>query len=161
MSAETSDGQWLSYDQLASLRRIDKPSAVKLATRNRWPRRKNNVGQMQVCVPLHWLERARGRHDKYTAPAPDDADISTDMSRIISALESAVASLTARAEAAEKRADLERVRADLERDRADNAQDLAQEAIRAATELRQAEEQRKARGRWARLRAAWAGRQFG
>jgi hypothetical protein len=53
-SAELSDedGRWLSYDQLARLRRIDKPSAVKLATRHRWRRRKGNTGQMQVCVPL-------------------------------------------------------------------------------------------------------------
>jgi len=59
VSAETSDGRWLTYDQLAALRRIDKPSAVKLATRNRWQRRKSNTGQMQVCVPLHWFDRAK------------------------------------------------------------------------------------------------------
>ena len=39
----SADGRWLTYDQLAKLRHIDKPSAVKLATRNRWPRRKGNA----------------------------------------------------------------------------------------------------------------------
>jgi len=56
----SADGRWLTYDQLAILRRIDKPSAVKLATRNRWTRRKGNAGQMQVCVPILWFERAEG-----------------------------------------------------------------------------------------------------
>jgi hypothetical protein len=40
-----------SYDQLADLRRIDRLSAIKLATRNKWQRRRNNTGQMQVLVP--------------------------------------------------------------------------------------------------------------
>jgi hypothetical protein len=178
MSPEMSDGRWLSYDQLASLRRIDKPSAVKLATRNRWPRRKNNVGQMQVCVPLHWLERARGRHDKYTATPPNDADKSTDMSRVISALESAVTSLTARAEFAEKwveQAEIEakeaqaraiRAESDLaaEQKRAEQAEKTAEaaqigraEALQALEELREARAKRAGQGRWARLRLAWRG----
>jgi hypothetical protein len=62
----SADGRWLSYDQISALRRIDKPSAVKLATRNRWERRKSNAGQMQVFVPVHWFDRAQDRHDKYT-----------------------------------------------------------------------------------------------
>ena len=45
------DGQWLSYAELAEIRRIDKASALKLAIRRGWPRQKNNHGQIQVCAP--------------------------------------------------------------------------------------------------------------
>jgi hypothetical protein len=34
----STDGRWLTYDELAKLRRIDKPSAVKLAIRRGWPK---------------------------------------------------------------------------------------------------------------------------
>ena len=146
MSAETSDGRWLTYDQLAALRHIDKPSAVKLATRNRWQRRKGNTGQMQVCVPMHWFERAQDRQDRYAHKSTDiDAE-----SGLMAALEDAVAGLrgqldvaNARVDAESARADRsdaaltgERVRADALRERLDEMQrDLkASEAI--AIELR-------------------------
>jgi hypothetical protein len=45
------DGRWLTYAELAELRRIDKPSAVKLVIRRHWQTRKNNRGAMQVYVP--------------------------------------------------------------------------------------------------------------
>ena len=87
MSAEMSDGRWLDYDQLAQLRRIDKPSAVKLATRNNWRRRKANTGQMQVLVPIHWFERSQGRRDRY-------ADKSVEMSADLSAFDAALQAVT-------------------------------------------------------------------
>ena len=87
MSAEMSDGRWLDYDQLAQLRRIDKPSAVKLATRNNWRRRKANTGQMQVLVPIHWFERSQGKRDRY-------ADKSVDMSADLSAFDAALQAVT-------------------------------------------------------------------
>jgi hypothetical protein len=76
-----------------------------------------------------------------------------------------------RAERAEAGRDGERTRADALRDRLDASQDElrqvreaadqvrqhAREAEDAMAELRQAEAGRKARGRWARLRAAWRG----
>jgi chromosome segregation ATPase len=132
ISAETSDadGRWLTYDQLATLRRIDKPSAVKLATRNRWRRRKGNTGQMQVCVPVHWFERAQGRADRYTDKSPDKyadrADIGADTSLqagALAALENAVATLREQLDVANARA--ERAEADRsdERRRADDLRD--------------------------------------
>jgi hypothetical protein len=84
----------------------------------------------------------------------------------------------ARADSAEARADHERDRADAERTQADalkglleatqqeiaqqraltdQADDARQRAEDSAEALRQADEARKARGRWARLRAAWRG----
>jgi hypothetical protein len=76
-----------------------------------------------------------------------------------------------RAERAEAATAAERVRADTLRDRlvgaqaelslaqtaADRAHTDAREALQTVEALRQAEEARKARGRWARLRAAWRG----
>ena len=239
MDADTA-GHWLSYAELAQVRGTDKQSALKLALRKRWPRRKNNHGTMQVCVPPEWLgEWARKSSSTASGVAPDmafpmapAAADGMDINSIIATLDAATASLTKRAEAAEmladslqqerdkahERADIaialaDRTLAQLaeanaradraeqvvarERTRADRAE-LAQErlgselaasqiaqseavadaaelreavqkaesdrtavvaitdqAVSAAEELRQANEERKARGRWARLRAAW------
>jgi hypothetical protein len=49
------------------------------------------------------------------------------------------------------------IRADRLRDERDNAEARAQTAHKEAETLRQADTDRKARGRWARLRAAWRG----
>jgi hypothetical protein len=38
------DGRWMSYAELAEIRRIDKTSALKLAFRHKWTRQKNNRG---------------------------------------------------------------------------------------------------------------------
>ena len=164
MSAETSDGRWLTYDQLARLRRIDKPSAVKLATRNHWPRRKGNAGQMQVCVPVHWFERSRDRQDRYVDKSTDIDVDSGLLAGALSALEDAVAALreqldasNARAERAEAdRAD-ERLRANrlettvaAERQRADDLRaqidvlNAEMEAMRAEAERELAEERLRA-----------------
>src|SRR5215469_872863 len=89
----SADGRWLTYDQLAILRRIDKPSAVKLATRNRWTRRKGNAGQMQVCVPILWFERAEGRRDRYADKSADKTAIGADMSADVRAFETVLSAI--------------------------------------------------------------------
>ena len=48
-------GRWISYTELAEIRGTDKTSALKLALRKKWPRRKDNHGTMHVCVPPEWL----------------------------------------------------------------------------------------------------------
>jgi hypothetical protein len=210
-------GRWVSYAELAQSRGTDKHSALKLALRKRWPRRKDNHGTMQVCVPLEWLGEwtrksegmASGLAGDVAFPmGPARAD-GVDISGIISAFEAATASLTKRAEAAEARADAMQQERDEAHKRADVAVALANrtlavqeaqvaaEALRrnleaaevaqakaeanaaelrerhaqeiavaehdaraaqqAAAELRRADEARKARGRWARLTAAWRG----
>ncbi len=90
------------------------------------------------------------------------------------ALDAAAADLRAersRAERAEAGRDGERSRADALRDRLDASEDELRQAREAADQvqhrardaedaikaLRQADEERKARGRWARLKAAWRG----
>jgi hypothetical protein len=106
------DGRWLTYDHLARLRRIDKPSAVKLATRNGWQRRKNNSGHMQVLVPLDWLERARDRRDKYADDDTDMAALLAEANRRADAAASLADRLVAQLGEANARADRAEARAD-------------------------------------------------
>jgi hypothetical protein len=56
------DGQWLTYSELADIRRIDRHSAVKLVMRRRWRRQKDNRGVLRILVPPEWaLSKDRGR----------------------------------------------------------------------------------------------------
>ena len=110
---------------------------------------------------------------------------SMDLSLVIKPLEDTITTLreenarlitmidgfSARADRAEQALVAERSRADTLHDRLDATQDDLRQAREAADQakhhareaedaiksLRQADEERKARGRWARLRAAWRG----
>jgi hypothetical protein len=164
-------GRWLSYAELAEVRGTDKTSALKLALRKRWPRRKDNHGTMQVCVPPEWLNEWGAR--KSAAVPPDVASGMADGmdSSANQVLEAAVASLSEARDQAEKRAAEANKRADVavalaERTigqlaeaniRAERAEAMAQGAREVADDLRRADEARRARGRWARLRAVWRG----
>jgi hypothetical protein len=119
---DTAD-RWMSYAELAQARRTDKPSAVKLASRQHWRRRKNNQGVMQVLVPAKWaapywaagagpdmapdvasISKADAAHDGGSAAARD-ASRAMDITHVLNTLDVAVAALRGRAEAAERRAD--------------------------------------------------------
>src|SRR5690348_10342905 len=65
------DGRWLTYAELAEIRRIDKTSALKLALRRGWTRQKNNHGQMQVLVPLDWAQPPERFRDMATERGMD------------------------------------------------------------------------------------------
>jgi hypothetical protein len=82
------DGQWMSYAELAEVRRIDKTSALKLAIRRGWPRQKNNHGQMQVCVPLDWAQPPERLRDTATDRGMDSG---VDLSTALAAYEAAKA----------------------------------------------------------------------
>jgi hypothetical protein len=98
-------GRWMSYAELAQVRGTDKPSALKLALRKRWPRRKDNHGTMQVCVPPDWARPwSDGTSDDMAPTAPHD----TEVSRAISALLDAAAAFRERGE--QDRAERERWR---------------------------------------------------
>jgi hypothetical protein len=132
MDADTA-GRWLSYAELAEIRSTDKHSALKLALRKRWPRRKDNHGIMQVCVPPEWLgEWARkpsGVAPDVALPmAPAMAD-GASVNSIIVAFEAAAAALTKRAEAAETRADGLQQERDAAHKRADVAVALADRTL--------------------------------
>lgn len=50
-------GSWLTYDQLAAIRGIDRAAAVKLALRHGWPKERDRSRTMHVQVPSDWLAR--------------------------------------------------------------------------------------------------------
>ena len=50
-AADTGDGQWLTYGQLAEARQIGRRAAVRLAQRHRLRRQPGNDGTVRVWVP--------------------------------------------------------------------------------------------------------------
>jgi hypothetical protein len=145
-----SDGEWLSYAELATRRDIDRQSAFKLAARHRWRRQKGNTGQVRVFVP-----------SAFAAPEDRSSDNGYDLSHHLAAFETALVAIH-EAHAGETAALRDRL-TDLQRDldaartAALDAQREAQDARQAAEALRLDEAARKASGRWGRLRAAWRG----
>jgi multidrug resistance efflux pump len=165
----------MSYAELAEARRISASSASRLVLRRGWRRQKDNHGIMRALVPPEWSEPAPG---KVFEPG-------AHVSQAISALETAVAAMRERAEAAERVAQTERERADRavqardgERSRANALRDridalqatLAEaeaalgEALQQTAEaeviagaLRQSAARWQSIGRLARLRWAWRG----
>jgi hypothetical protein len=161
---DLSDGEWLSYAELAERRGIDRQSAFKLAARHRWRRQKGNTGHVRVFVPSAFAE-----------PEDKGQDARYDVSHHLAAFEAAIVTIreahagevaalreqlaTARTEAdtSQDRA----IQADTRAERAETAARDATGAARVATAaleaVHQAEAARKARGLLARLRAAVRG----
>jgi hypothetical protein len=54
-SGHTEGGHWLTYDQLAEVRGIDRLSAAKLALRHGWPKERDKHRIARVLVPPEWL----------------------------------------------------------------------------------------------------------
>jgi hypothetical protein len=99
------EGQWLTYGELASIRRIDRHSAVKLVTRHQWRRQKDNRGVLRILVPAEWATSKDRGTDEATDKGPDTGtDEGTDIAHAISALQGALTSVEKRAESAENRA---------------------------------------------------------
>ena len=171
--------RWMSYAEIGAARGISAESAARLTLRKKWRRQAGNSTTVLIAVPLTELERTarrrtlRVRPRQAAASAPGQGSSSApDISRIVSGLEAALATVReqlererTRADAAEGRADRagealagERSRADLLRDRQDALQAELRQAWEAVAELRQAGEgARQAGGLLARLRAALRG----
>jgi hypothetical protein len=173
---DTGNGRWLTYSELATIRGINRASAVKLVQRERWRRSSGNDRSriIRVLVPYEWLTPAK-------ETPPDTASV-PGMSREDTGM---LAALMARAERAEERADEAHKRADVATALADRAlaqladatteagklrgrlDDLGSKLDGAQAELataqdqnealRRAEAERRARGVLARLKAAWRG----
>lgn len=62
-------GRWLTYDELAQMRGIQRIGAVRLAKRQGWRRQPGNDGKARVMVPTDALAPVRG-----TRPSPDGAN---------------------------------------------------------------------------------------
>jgi hypothetical protein len=101
---DTGNGRWLTYSELASVRGINRASAVKLVQRERWQRSTGNERSrvVRVLVPDEWLTRAK-------ESLPDTASV-PGMSREDTGM---IVALTARAERAEERTDEANKRADV------------------------------------------------
>lgn len=51
-TGDAGDGtRWMTYDELAAARGINRASAIRLTFRKHWPRRTGNDGQARVAVP--------------------------------------------------------------------------------------------------------------
>jgi hypothetical protein len=154
---DAGDGRWMTYAELGQARGISKESALKLALRRKWRKQDDNRGQVRVYVPIEWtLIR-----DKRAALGADER---ADMSRAISVLDAAVATLKQELAHGNARFEAERtarMTAEAEatalRVQIDHARAEAGEAARAVAALRQADDARKAIGRLARLKQAWRG----
>jgi hypothetical protein len=163
--------RWLSYSEIAALRRISRTSAERMVRRAKWRRQVDNQGVTKAAVPLAYAEPDR------TDP-PDGQEENPPDSALLAALQGAVDVLRQRAERAEtesgeahKRADVavalaERVLVQLAdastevgklRDRLNASEGRAKVAEEAAAELRQAEALRRGQALWPRLKAAWRG----
>jgi hypothetical protein len=62
----TDAGQWLTYVELATLRRIDRHSAVKLVGRHGWRKQKDNRGTLRILVPPDWAKAPNKGTDSAT-----------------------------------------------------------------------------------------------
>jgi hypothetical protein len=54
-------GRWMTHDELAAIRGIDRPSAVRLALRHGWRKQRDKNRVARVLVPLEWANQNQGR----------------------------------------------------------------------------------------------------
>ena len=77
-SMDQDDGRWLTYPELAAARGIDKPSAIRLATRKKWRRQRDNRRVVRVLVPPEWLAPRYQSMDLPMEQRGRDTDLSSD-----------------------------------------------------------------------------------
>jgi hypothetical protein len=160
------DGQWLTYAEIAVIRGIGRPSAVKLVQRERWRRIPGNERDrsVRVYVPAEWLKPAK--EPSFPDSIPDSIPGRLpELTALFSQLEQVVALVRDRAEVAEARADqadtdrrAAEARTDAERARADELRAQLEAARREADELKRANAARRSESVWRRVRAALRGR---
>jgi chromosome segregation ATPase len=102
------DGRWMTYEELANARGIDRQSARRLASRLKWRRQKDNRQVVRVYVPS---ERAVPQRGKRNTSADTSGAISADISIAVRSLESAVTTLPEQLERERSRADQAEARA--------------------------------------------------
>jgi septal ring factor EnvC (AmiA/AmiB activator) len=180
-SMDQDSGRWLTYPELAGVRDIDKPSAIRLATRKKWRRQRDNRRVVRVLVPPEWLTPRYQSTDLPMDRQDRDMDLSsdrTDFAAALAAVESAHAgeiaalhgqvaglktlvdqTMAALADANSRtdrsEAEIRELRGQIEALHRQLVE--AQRAVEGADELRRQDDTRRAMGRWARLRAAWRG----
>jgi hypothetical protein len=139
-ASDPDESRWVSYTDLAKARAISRLSAERLVRKKRWPKREGNDKTIRVLVPAHELTAtAEGRPSN----RPDALPV---LVQALDMLKAQLAREAARADAAE--AQIADARADATR-----AEARARDAVATLAAI----EREKARGRWARIRAAWRG----
>ncbi len=126
---DMSDGTWMTYAELAALRRINQASAFKLALRHRWRRQKNNTGQMTVFVPSAWSDTSQDNAHDMSRQTEEFRAGPTAIA--VGVLEAAVSTLREQLAAANDRAD----QAEANRRAAEGRADQADADQRAAIAL--------------------------
>jgi hypothetical protein len=89
---DTEAGRWLTYRQIADLRRISKASAERLVRRHKWRRQEDNQGVTRALVPPEWAD---AHPDRLTDSTPDirgDGG-APDITPSIAAFEAALAAM--------------------------------------------------------------------
>lgn len=89
-SMDQDDGRWLTYPELAAVRGIDKPSAIRLATRKKWRRQRDNRRVVRVLVPPEWLAPRYQSMDLPMEQRGRDTDLSSDRTDFAAAALAAV-----------------------------------------------------------------------
>jgi chromosome segregation ATPase len=103
------DGRWMTFTELAAFRGIDRQSARRLASRQKWRRQKDNQLVVRVYVPLTLAERRVVSADMSADRSADTSAImSADMSAVIGPLEAAISTLREQLERANDRAEADR-----------------------------------------------------
>jgi phage shock protein A len=133
------DGVWMTYGEIATVRGIKRVAAIRLVQRHKWRKQAGNDGLARVLIPPEWAKPGdRALRDITSDVAGDVILDGGDVTRVINALETSVASLTERAEAAERRADRAEKLADQAASRADRAEEGRAAADARADRLDQA-----------------------
>jgi hypothetical protein len=167
--------EWLTYSEIGARLGLNAEAARTRARRAGWRTQPGNDGRTRVLVPDRALQHPV---DKPGQDRANETDRLTGLVELLTAAEVRVSRLEqqleaervrvdeARTEAGHLRAELMVAQADLSdrtvqvdeaRSERDQARADAQAARDEAEQLRQADAARRARGRWARLRAAWRG----
>lgn len=68
---DTGNARWLSYDEIADMRGIDRASAIRMARRKHWARQEANDGTTRVAVPGAFF---RAKRTKPAAPGQTAAE---------------------------------------------------------------------------------------
>ena len=144
--------RWMTYDELAAVRGIDRNAAVKLAVRHGWPKERDRYRIARVLVPAEWTTalqqearavpathfetglsgRAAGTHRSDQARAAErkmwrdlvtrERERADKVERECARLLGAVEGLETRVAATQADADAERAKADALKERAEAAE---------------------------------------
>jgi hypothetical protein len=133
-SDSTADGRWMTFTELGQYRGISKASAIKLVRRHGWRRQKDNAGRVRALVPVAWATASdAGKRDSTADDMAGNPKDSTGdhLSRAISVLDAAVATLREQLARENGRVDEEKARAE--------AAEVGREAERTARAQAEAE----------------------